>query len=118
MMTSTTPFRRWIEVAEADAAKGRLEMGIPMRDGVELAADVYLPFDHDGEPLPAIVEVTPYNKDSAALMSGDVTLYQNNGYVFVGVDCRGRGKSEGVWSGFADDVADTHDVIEWVAQQP
>jgi hypothetical protein len=115
---STTPFQRWIEVAEVDAAKGRLEMGIPMRDRIELAADVYLPFDHDGESLPAIVEVTPYNKDSAALMSGDVTLYQNNGYVFVGVDCRGRGKSEGVWSGFADDVADTHDVIEWVAQQP
>jgi len=51
-------------------------------------------------------------------MSGDIELYQNNGYVFVAVDCRGRGKSEGVWSGFADDVPDTHDVIEWVAAQP
>ncbi len=117
-MTSSTPFERWIEVANVDAAKGRIEMGIPMRDGIELAADVYLPLDHDGKALPAIVEVTPYNKDSAALMSGDVTLYQNSGYVFVGVDCRGRGKSEGEWRGFPDDVPDTHDVIEWVAQQP
>jgi hypothetical protein len=45
-------------------------------------------------------------------------LYQHNGYVFVAVDCRGRGKSEGDWSGFADDVNDTHDVIEWAAAQP
>jgi hypothetical protein len=118
MTESSTPFKKWIERADADAAKGRLEMGVPMRDGVELAADVYLPFGHEGEVLPAIVEVTPYSKDNVALMSGDITLYQNNGYVFVAVDCRGRGKSEGIWSGFADDVPDTHDVIEWVAQQP
>jgi len=118
MSENSIPFQRWIERSEEDAAKGRLEMGIPMRDGVELAADVYLPFGHEGEVLPAIVEVTPYNKDNVTLMSGDITLYQNNGYVFVAVDCRGRGKSEGLWSGFADDVPDTHDVIEWVAAQP
>jgi hypothetical protein len=113
-----TPFKRWVEVAEKDAASGRLEMGIPMRDGVELAADVYLPVGHGGEALPAIVEVTPYNKDNVVLMGGDFNLYRNSGYVFVGVDCRGRGKSEGDWNGFADDIPDTYDVIEWVAQQP
>lgn len=118
MAHDTTPFKRWIERADNDAARGRLEMGVPMRDGVELAADVYLAFGHEAEVLPAIVEVTPYNKDNVTLMSGDIELYQNNGYVFVAVDCRGRGKSEGVWSGFADDVPDTHDVIEWVAAQP
>jgi uncharacterized protein len=113
-----TPFKRWVEVVEIDAAKGRLEMGIPMRDGVELAADVYMPIGHNGAALPAIVEVTPYNKDNVVLMSGDYELYRKNGYVFVGVDCRGRGKSEGDWNGFANDIPDTHDVIEWVAQQP
>ena len=118
MTENTTPFSRWVEVGQSDAAKGRLEMGIPMRDGVELAADVYMPFGHENEALPAIVEVTPYNKDNVVLVSGDITLYQHNGYVFVAVDCRGRGKSEGDWSGFADDVPDTHDVIEWVAAQP
>jgi putative CocE/NonD family hydrolase len=118
MAEINTPFKRWVEVAEKDAASGRVEMGIPMRDGVELAADVYLPFGHEGESLPAIVEVTPYNKDNVVLMGGDFNLYRNNGYVFVGVDCRGRGKSEGDWNGFADDIHDTYDVIEWVAQQP
>jgi putative CocE/NonD family hydrolase len=118
MTNQETPFRRWVGLSEKEADKGRLEMGIPMRDGVELAADIYLPRGHEGQSLPAIVEVTPYNKDNVTLMSGDATLYQNNGYVFVGVDCRGRGKSEGEWAGFSDDVPDTHDVIEWVARQP
>jgi hypothetical protein len=115
MTQNTTPFSRWVEVAHDEESKGRIEIGIAMRDGVELAADVYLPIGHKGEALPAIVEVTPYNKDNVVLVSADITLYQNNGYVFVSVDCRGRGKSEGEWSGFADDVNDTHDVIEWVA---
>jgi len=118
MTQNTTPFSRWAEVAHDDESKGRIEIGIAMRDGVELAADVYMPFGHDGEALPAIVEVTPYNKDNVVLVSADINLYQNNGYVFVAADCRGRGKSEGDWSGFADDVNDTHDVIEWVATQP
>lgn len=118
MSDNEPPFRRWVKVAEREAAKGRLEMGIPMRDGIELAADVYMPFGYEGQPLPVIVEVTPYNKDNVTLISSDSTLYQNNGYVFVAVDCRGRGKSEGVWAGFADDVNDTYDVIEWAAAQP
>jgi len=65
MAHDTTPFKRWIERADNDAARGRLEMGVPMRDGVELAADVYLAFGHEAEVLPAIVEVTPYNKDTS-----------------------------------------------------
>lgn len=118
MTQNTTPFSRWADVAREDELKGRLEIGIKMRDGIELAADVHLPIGYDGEALPAIVEVTPYNKDNVVLVGSDITLYKNNGYVFVAADCRGRGKSEGVWSGFADDVNDTHDVIEWAATQP
>src|ERR1700689_2608762 len=102
MTQNTTPFSRWADVARDEELKGRLEIGVPLRDGIELAADVYLPFGYAGEALPAIVEVTPYNKDNVVLVGSDITLYQNHGYVFVAADCRGRGKSEGDWSGFAD----------------
>jgi predicted acyl esterase len=44
-----TPFRSWIERAEELAAQRRFEIGIPMRDGVELAADVYLPSGADDQ---------------------------------------------------------------------
>ena len=33
-------------------------------------------------------------------------------------DCRGRGKSEGVWDPFRYDVEDGYDTQEWVGQQP
>ncbi len=112
-----TPFRRWAARVEALAARRILEVGIPMRDGAELAADVYLPTDETLGAVPAVVELTPYNKDGEALMADDANLWRSNGYVFVAVDVRGRGKSEGEWVAFANDPADTHDVIEWVAAQ-
>ena len=42
-----------------------------MRDGAELAADVYLPEGAETDPVPAIVTLTPYGKDSETLVSDD-----------------------------------------------
>jgi putative CocE/NonD family hydrolase len=112
-----TPFDRLQERAE------RLTTGpvvravaVPMSDGVELAADVYLP-DSAVLPVPAIVEVTPYDKSDSLLMVEEARFYQRNGYAFVAVDVRGRGRSEGEWTAFVHDGADTFDVVEWAADQ-
>ena len=114
-MTRDTPFSAWAARTHEAAAERRREVGIPMRDGVELAADVYLPAGD--EPAPSIVEVTPYGKDNAFCVS-DAELLRGHGYTFVCVDVRGRGKSEGEWTAFVNDPDDCHDVIEWVAAQP
>jgi putative CocE/NonD family hydrolase len=93
------------------------EIGIPMRDGVELAATVCLP--HRSErPAPAIVTITPYDKSRSIGPGTEAEFFQRHGYAFVVVDCRGRGKSEGEWRAFFNDPDDGHDAIEWVAQQP
>lgn len=92
------------------------ETGIPMRDGVELAADVYLPKGQTG-PFPTVVQCTPYDK-SRIFMEEDIQLYTQHGYAIVIVDLRGRGKSEGLWNPPVDDAADCHDVVEWSAAQP
>ena len=75
------------------------ETGIRMRDGIELAADVYLPKGQTG-PFPTIMECTPYDK-SGAFTIDDVSLYSQNGYAVVVADLRGldallleRGRSE------------------------
>jgi hypothetical protein len=114
-----TPHDRFVERALAAAANPTpvIEVGIPMRDGVELAADVYLPLEAE-RPAPAIVTITPYDKASPLLITNEARFYQQHGYAFVAVDCRGRGKSEGEWRAFVHDAADGHDVIEWVAAQP
>lgn len=113
-----TPFQRWTARAEAVASRRVLEVGIPMRDGIELAADVYLPTDGSPGAVPAVVELTPYNKDNEVLMADDANLWRSNGYAFVAVDVRGRGKSEGEWLAMVNDPKDSHDAVEWVAAQP
>lgn len=90
-----------------------LEVGIPMRDGVELAADIHLPAASQ-LPAPAIVIGTPYDKQGPI---ESVEAYQRAGYVGVVYDVRGRGKSEGTFNPFASDGLDGHDVVEWVSQQ-
>lgn len=96
-------------------AKPVAEMGIPMRDGIELAVDVYFP-SADFAPAPAILTMTPYDK-SSSWIAEEARFYQNNGYVFIVADCRGRGKSEGEWRAFVNDGKDGHDAVEWIARQ-
>jgi putative CocE/NonD family hydrolase len=114
-----TPRERWVQAAKQAAADPLpvIEVGIPMRDGIELAADVYLPVETD-RPAPAIVTMTPYDKTPRFPEIDEAGFYQRHGYAFVVVDCRGRGKSEGVWRAFVNDGPDGHDVVEWVARQP
>jgi len=113
---TSTPFSRWLAARMANDER-RFETGIPVRDGMELAADVYLPRHADG-PAPAIVTITPYGKDHDALCREEALSYQDQDFAFVAVDVRGRGKSEGRWRPFVHDPDDGHDVIEWVAAQP
>lgn len=107
-----------IAVAEENAAANvqiELEWGvkIPMRDGVQLNATVYRP--EGGGPLPVIFTLTPYIADS---YHERAWYFSRNGFVFVLVDARGRGSSEGKFRAFAQEAEDGHDVVEWLAVQP
>ncbi|HET7571252.1 MAG TPA: CocE/NonD family hydrolase [Gaiellaceae bacterium] len=102
-------------VVDTEAAH-KVEVGIPMRDGVELAADVYLP-PAAARPAPAVVVGTPYNKDSSGA-DEEVARFNDAGYALVRFDSRGRGKSEGEFQPFSmQDGIDGHDVVEWIAGQ-
>lgn len=87
---------------------------IPMRDGVRLSALVWKPQGMK-EPLPAILLLTPYTAQGS---TPQALFFARHGYVFVGVDSRGRGNSEGVFRPLQDDGRDGFDVVEWVARQP
>lgn len=91
---------------------------VPMRDGIHLATDIYLP-TQDGKPidekLPTILERLPYNKDGCG---GPGRYYASHGYAFVAQDTRGRYKSEGVWHMLTDDGIDGADAAAWIADQP
>jgi hypothetical protein len=86
---------------------------MPMRDGVRLATNIYLP-SGDG-PWPVVLTRTPYNKDGA---DRSATVYNQRGYVLVSQDVRGRYASEGVDQPFEVDMLDGYDTVEWLATQP
>jgi len=93
---------------------------VPMRDGVRLAADVYLPAK-DGQPvaerLPTILMRTPYSKGSGEKGHADGRYFASWGYAVVFQDTRGRSASEGPWHMLTDDGPDGFDTAQWIAQQ-
>jgi hypothetical protein len=97
---------------------------IPMKDGVRLAATLYMPDGAKaGEKFPALLEYLPYRKDDGTA-AGDYpkhAYFARRGYVGVRVDIRGFGASEGVppereYS--EQEQVDGEQVIAWLAHQP
>jgi hypothetical protein len=86
---------------------------LPLRDGVNLATDIYLPETGDG-PWPVVLSRTPYNKDGG-VRNG--TRFTDAGYAFVMQDVRGQYKSEGKYEPFQTDMEDGYDTVEWIAAQ-
>ncbi len=94
------------------AAKSQQMLMVPMRDGVALATDIYLP-DGDG-PFPCVLSRTPYNKLGNM---GTAKKFVAAGFAFVSQDCRGRFKSEGEYDPFRSCHHDGYDTVEWIAEQ-
>src|SRR6185436_16888697 len=101
---------------------------VPMRDGVRLATDAYLP--EGNGPWPVILERTPYGKTTPSrsertpsvakpLGRAEVAdFFVKRGYVVVYQDCRGRYKSEGEFVKYLSDGNDGYDTCAWLLKQP
>src|SRR5208283_3942502 len=97
----------WLWLAFSSAAQEaprpfvfEADVKTPMRDGVNLAANIFRP--NGAGPFPVILMRTPYGKMDEKM--GDGKRYTAAGCAMVVQDCRGRGKSEGVWDPFRYDV--------------
>lgn len=87
---------------------------IPMRDGVRLYADVYLP-RAEGR-YPTLVVRTPYGVQRDGVHE-TMMKFAQRGYAVVMNDTRGRYESEGKWEPFRDEAKDGYDTIQWAAKQ-
>ncbi|MCO5297401.1 MAG: CocE/NonD family hydrolase [Fimbriimonadaceae bacterium] len=94
-------------------AKVERGVKIPVRDGVELAADMARP-TAEGK-YPAILVRSPYGRAASAI---EAEWWAKRGYVFIAQDVRGRGDSKGDWNPFMPERADGFDTIEWISKQP
>ncbi len=93
----------------------RFGVSTPMRDGVELVSDLWLPGEEG--PYPTVLVRTPYLKAKARWMNLG-HAFARNGYAFIVQDARGRGDSGGTFDFFFADAEDGFDTIEWIARQP
>ena len=107
---------RWQEQARTFGEIHRQTFRIPMRDGVLLATDAYLPAGTG--PFPVVLTRTPYSRVNAR----DSSSFTRYGLVYVVQDMRGRFDSKGVnlpfvgcgWGEHQDGV----DTLAWLRQQP
>lgn len=120
------------------------DVAVPLRDGAEVKADVYLP-EADGK-YPVLMTYGPYGKDchiSQFLGEGWETLktkypevlshssgkfmvferpdpepWVGHGYAVVHVDCRGAGRAPGKLDvNSPQEFSDFHDAIDWAGGQ-
>ena len=114
--------------AQANARSYELrQVGIPMRDGVELHTKIFAPLDTD-EPCPILLRRTPYgiDEESTSSLLGPSPRFADAGYVFVHQDVRGQFGSGGEWQDMrplradpadaaaTDECTDTRDTIDWL----
>lgn len=108
------------------------EASVRMRDGVCLAADLYLPHVENADggaqgvgeawgdaPGDTVLIRLPYDKSGAYTFIPQVARYFNaHGYRVVAQDVRGKFRSEGEALLFVHEADDGYDTIEWIVQQP
>ena len=98
-------------VAEAQSTSKR-QVLVPMRDGVQLAADLYLPPGQG--PFPVLLQRTPYDRSR---IERQALPYAEHGYAVVVVNSRGIYGSGGTWSPYVTEAEDGYDTQKWVAAQ-
>ncbi|KAF5580074.1 acylase diesterase [Fusarium pseudoanthophilum] len=117
------------------------DIRIPLRDGVELLADVFRPLTSDDKPVPAIMPWSHYGKTGTGIQQLDMFPWRvgvprsetsglekweapdpaewvARGYAVVNIDARGAFKSGGdLYVYGTQEGRDGFDCIEWIAQQ-
>jgi putative CocE/NonD family hydrolase len=113
----------------------KFEYKIPMRDGIKLFTEVYIPKDAatDGKTYPILFERTPYSVapygiDEFPANVGPSPLFAHEKFIFVYQDVRGRYMSEGDFTIVRpqipvkkgpkdiDESTDAYDSIDWLVK--
>jgi len=107
------------QICFAEELKPTLTVLIPMRDGVDLPTDLYLP-SPNSKNLPCILLRSPAGRDTAHWKP--FTAMSQAGYVIAIQDTRSALDPDGKTIPFMTDgwgkLQDGYDTIEWLAQSP
>jgi putative CocE/NonD family hydrolase len=98
------------------------DLWIPLPDGSRLAARLWLPPGAEADPVPAVVEASPYRHEDNTRRRDAVRhpFFAEHGYASLRIDLRGSGASDGVLRDeyTEQEQQDVCDAIAWIAAQP
>ena len=122
MSPSDEPPRTSVPIHDVEV---RWDVRVPVRDGLELSANLWLPTaqaDAPAQRFPVILEMIPYGKDSWR-RNGDTARGEwlaARGFALCRLDVRGTGSSPGVaLDEYTEaETLDGYDAVEWLAAQP
>ena len=89
------------------------DVRIPTRDGLTLSARIWRP--ESSQPVPVIMQHTPYLSDETHLRAKKFVAAN---FIYVSLDRRGRGTSDGVYWPLEHTGNDGVDAAQWLAKQP
>ncbi|BBI31708.1 CocE/NonD family hydrolase [Cohnella abietis] len=87
---------------------------VEMSDGIRLVTHVWLPSGKG--PWPTILVRNPY-VDGEDVRDPSLLQFVEHGYAIVLQECRGRGRSEGVWHPYINERQDGLDTLQWLIVQ-
>jgi putative CocE/NonD family hydrolase len=116
--------------ADVQRMYAKKEVRITMRDGAQLFTSIYTPRDTTKRYPIMLMRtpygVAPYGADAYAASLGPWRAFQDDGYIFVNQDVRGRYMSDGYYQFMTpyipvkksnkdvDESSDTYDTIDWL----
>lgn len=106
----------YVRAQPVPVPEGTDSLQIPMRDGVELAADLYRA--DTTVPAATILVRTPYDKGAFPGMPKVAQTFVAHGYNVLVQDVRGRFRSGGATEYMMHEASDGYDTLEWISQQP
>ena len=100
-------------ISNSNQIRIEFDQRVPMRDGITLSADIYRPIDASSasRKYPVILTRTPYMRLSERMLV-PAKYFAERGYVFVAMDVRGRGDSEGTFVPYLNEGQDGYDAID------
>lgn len=140
LLTLTVMFFSFYAMAEEESKRAeyirshyaKYEYHVPMRDGVTLFTSVYVPNDQS-KKYPMLMQrtpyrVAPYGTDAYKTRLGPSETFEQEGFIFVFQDVRGKQMSEGEFVNMrpqdaykrgkhaVDDATDAYDTIDWLVK--
>lgn len=109
---------KWLELPPEKCSYSSLPVQIPMKDGVELAADLYSPELPEGEaPAGLIMVQCCYGRD-AGMSFLNARIFAARCFRALLVSTRGTYGSGGTFLPGRSEQSDSQDVVVWMRRQP